>query len=127
MAPAIAPTLIYSGTDSASAALMGMQSFHAPLVLVSLVVATACGGTPTDVKSGENAAEPKNFSEQVAHGADVYAARCSSCHGKGGEGTAQAPPLVGATALPLDPPSSARFRKSQFVTVADVAEFVTEN
>jgi len=92
-------------------------------------LATACGGSPPDAKSGENAPQtsPATFSEQVTRGAEVYTARCSSCHGKGGEGTADAPPVVGATALPLEPPSGAKLRKSQFVTVADVAKFVTEN
>ena len=33
----------------------------------------------------------------------------------------------GPRALPLDPPSGAKLRKSQFVTVADVAEFVVQN
>ncbi|HKO47426.1 MAG TPA: c-type cytochrome [Polyangiaceae bacterium] len=94
--------------------------------LLPVLLATACGGTPPDAKSGENAAEPRNFSEQVTLGADVYAARCSSCHGQDGEGTGNAPALVGPAALPLDPPSGAKQRKSQFVTAADVAAFVTE-
>ena len=105
-----------------------MQPFHAPLFLVSLALASACGGTPPDAKSSENAAQPAatTFAEQVTRGADVYGARCSKCHGKGGEGTADAPAVVGPSALPLDPPSSAKVRKSRFVTVADVAAFVTE-
>src|SRR6187402_1804214 len=104
---------------------MSMQHQKLPLLLVSLALATACGGTPPDAKNGENAAVPANFSEQVKRGAVVFADRCSSCHGKGGEGTTDAPPLVGPSALPLDPPSGAKHRKSQFVTVADVADFVT--
>ena len=106
---------------------MSMQHLDFPMLLLSLVLATACGGTPPDAKSGEKASAPANFSDQVQRGAEVYEARCSSCHGKGGEGTADAPALVGPTALPLDPPSGAKHRKSQFVTVADVAEFVTAN
>jgi len=106
---------------------MSMQHQKLPLLLVSLALATACGGTPPDAKNGENAAVPANFSEQVKRGAEVFADHCSSCHGKGGEGTAEAPALVGPTALPLDPPSGAKHRKSQFVTVADVAEFVSTN
>jgi hypothetical protein len=34
--------------------------------------------------------------------------------------------VVGPNALPLDPPSGAKFRTSHFVTVADVADFVTK-
>jgi S-disulfanyl-L-cysteine oxidoreductase SoxD len=104
-----------------------MQSFAVWTLLVLSVLASACGASPPDAKSGENAAPPANFEQQVARGADVYAARCSTCHGKGGEGTADAPAVVGPTALPLDPPSGAKFRKSQFVTVADVADFVVKN
>jgi len=118
--------LQFSGTVRALLAQMSMQYVAVPALLVSLVLATACGGTPPDAKSGENGAPPANLAEQVTRGADVYAARCSSCHGTGGEGTANAPAVVGATALPLDPPSGAKFRKSQFVTVADVANFVVQ-
>jgi len=97
------------------------------MLLGSLASATACGGS--DAKTPETPAQPSpaTFTEQVTRGADVYAEHCSSCHGKGGEGTAQAPAVVGAAALPLDPPSGAKVRKSQFVTVADVATFVVQN
>jgi cytochrome c len=106
---------------------MSMQYLAGPALFVWLVLATACGGTPPDAKTGENAAPPANFAEQVTRGADVFAARCSTCHGKGGEGTADAPAVVGAMALPLDPPAAAKVRKSQFVTVANVADFVVQN
>jgi len=87
-----------------------MQHLYVPLIFVSVLVATACGGSPPDAKSGEDAAQPS-----------------CKCHGKGGEGTATAPAVVGPTALSLDPPSGAKVRKSQFVTVADVADFVVQN
>jgi mono/diheme cytochrome c family protein len=108
---------------------MGMQYLNCPpLVLVSLALGIACGGTPPDAKSGESAATPPaTFAEQVARGGELYGAHCSSCHGKSGEGTADAPAVVGPTALPLEPPSGAKFRKSKFVTVADVANFVVQN
>ena len=106
---------------------MRMQHLDAAMLLGALALATACGGT--DTKSPETPAQPSpaSFSEQVTRGTEVYTAHCSSCHGKGGEGTAQAPPVVGPKALPLDPPSGAKVRKSQFVTVADVATFVVQN
>ncbi|HET7544021.1 MAG TPA: cytochrome c [Polyangiaceae bacterium] len=105
-----------------------MQHIDIALVLGTLALATACGGSPTDPKSGDNAAKaPASFSEQVTRGGELFGDHCSSCHGKGGEGTAKAPPVVGPKALPLDPPSGAQFRKSKFVTVADVADFVTKN
>jgi|GEM_PF-1439259 len=107
---------------------MSMQTLNAALVLVlgPLALASACGAT--DAKNGGNARQsPANFSEQVSRGAEVYAAHCGSCHGKGGAGTASAPALGGPKALPLEPPSGAAVRKSQFVTVADVATFVVQN
>jgi mono/diheme cytochrome c family protein len=105
---------------------MGMQNLDLALLLSSLAVATACGGT--DAKSPEGSqSSPATFAEQVSRGTEVYTAHCSSCHGKGGEGSAQAPAVVGPSALPLDPPSGAKVRKSQFVTVADVANFVVHN
>jgi cytochrome c len=62
---------------------------------------------------------------QVAEGAKLYAKHCAKCHGKAGEGTKKAPPVVGKDALPLDPPSGAKTRKNQFHTAQDVAEFVS--
>ena len=107
---------------------MGMQNLDALLILGTWSLAIACGGSPTDAKSGDNAAKaPATFTEQVTRGGEVFGEHCSSCHGNGGEGTAKAPAVVGKTALPLDPPSGAQVRKSKFVTVADVAEFVTKN
>jgi cytochrome c len=72
---------------------------------------------------------PATFAEQVAHGQTVFAQHCAKCHGDAGQGTEKAPRLVGLAegALPLDPPASREVRKSQFVTVADVAEFAMAN
>ena len=102
----------------------GMQYVKRAMLLVSLALATGCG-SDDDEKAAEDPA-PANFTEQVALGTEVFGAHCAKCHGDAGEGTADAPPLVGAEALPLDPPSGAKVRKSQFVTVADVAEFAVE-
>lgn len=65
------------------------------------------------------------FAEQVDHGRALYGQHCAKCHGANGEGD-EGPRLVGLKqgALPLDPPASRKVRKSRFVTVADVAEFV---
>src|SRR3954465_14701197 len=99
------------------------------MVSLPLLLVAACGGPASDAQSGHDAAQaaPANFSEQVTRGTEVYTARCAKCHGKAGEGSPGVPAVVGPTALPLDPPSRAKFRKTQFVTVADVAEFVVKN
>ena len=105
------------------------------LVLGSLLV--ACGGAhPTEGggasdPSGNGGMEsaPATFTEQVEQGQKLYGAHCASCHGPGGEGTADAPRLVGLKegALPLDPPATAQVRKTQFKTVLDVGQFVVTN
>jgi cytochrome c len=64
--------------------------------------------------------------DQVAQGQQLYAKHCASCHGDAGEGKKKAPPLVGKEALPLDPPSGAKMRKSQFHTAKDVLEFISK-
>lgn len=62
---------------------------------------------------------------QVAQGAKLFAKHCAKCHGKAGEGTKKAPPVVGKDALPLDPRPEAKVRKTQFHTAQDVAEFAS--
>jgi len=103
--------------------------------------AAACGGgTPSAASAADmpasdsadapaKAAAPTTFAEQVALGQDLYGKNCASCHGASGAGTANAPPVVGLDrgALPLEPPQTAQYRKGQFKTVADIAEFVVAN
>jgi mono/diheme cytochrome c family protein len=71
---------------------------------------------------------PQNFAEQVALGQTLYGEKCAGCHGSGGEGTPKGPKVVGLKegALPLDPPATAQFRKTQFKTVMDIAAFVVK-
>ena len=65
---------------------------------------------------------------QVELGGKLFGAKCAGCHGDSGQGTSNAPRVVGLSegALPLDPPPSAKYRKEQFKTVADVAGFVVK-
>jgi cytochrome c len=81
------------------------------------------------VNSSHETKTSTTFAEQVAHGQTLFAENCAECHGNSGQGTEDAPRLVGLKegALPLDPPASRKFRKSRFVTVADVAEFAMAN
>jgi S-disulfanyl-L-cysteine oxidoreductase SoxD len=66
-------------------------------------------------------------SEQADRGAKLFGAKCAKCHGDSGEGGKKAPPVVGKTALPLDPPATAKGRKVQFRTAADVYSWVKAN
>jgi cytochrome c len=78
--------------------------------------------------AGPESAPPANFIEQVAFGQTLYGQHCANCHGNSGEGR-KAPAVVGLDkgALPLDPPPGAKYRKTQFKTVADIANFVVKN
>lgn len=101
----------------------------------------ACGGsappaeTPPPSSPPESSltpasgvAAPANFGEQVAAGQKLFGAHCAECHGASGEGS-PGPRVVGLEqgALPLDPPPGAKYRKTQFKTVADIASFVVAN
>jgi mono/diheme cytochrome c family protein len=90
----------------------------ASAVVAGLVALAGCGG------ANGRGPETGGGGNQVALGAKLYGDNCAGCHGGSGEGSAKAPALVGKAALPLDPPSTAKFRKSQFRTGADVFAFV---
>jgi len=102
---------------------------------VAALALVACGGSgpspaaspPSDEQTATTT--PTTFSEQVTLGQTLYGQHCADCHGSSGQGTGDAPAVVGLDkgALPLDPPSNAKFRKSQFKTVADIADFVVKN
>jgi cytochrome c len=96
------------------------RSLHLTLVSMAFTVG-ACATSSTPAASS---AAPTSFAEQVATGGTLYAQNCASCHGDSGEG-GKAPRLVGLKdgALPLDPPADRKYRKEQFVTIADVANF----
>ena len=64
---------------------------------------------------------------ESAAGGPLYGQFCAKCHGDAGQGTDQGPPVVGPTALPLDPRPTAKARKSQFHTAKDIADFVLPN
>jgi mono/diheme cytochrome c family protein len=71
------------------------------------------------------AAPPRTAADQIARGGHLFAANCAKCHGDSGEGTDDAPPLVGKGALPLDPRPDQK-RTAKFHTAMDVAQFATQ-
>jgi cytochrome c len=105
---------------------MRLMAFVCLAGLIACGGAGAQSGSPTSTTSAGN--EPKTFEEQVALGQTLYGQNCASCHGGSGEGV-KAPRVVGLAngALPLDPPPSAKARKTQFKTAADVAGFVVKS
>ena len=96
---------------------------------VPLLLVAACGDGDESDTENPNTTTPTTFAEQVSLGQSVYAANCAKCHGDSGQGSDEAPRLVGLDqgALPLDPPASRKVRKDKFETVADVANFVVAN
>ena len=79
-----------------------------------------CGGAPPP-----SAASAKTPQEQASIGGQVFASECAGCHGSKGEGSS-APRLVGAGALPADPPPGSS-RKVRFQTALDVFQYVQAN
>ena len=98
---------------------------HVTLTFVAVIAVGGCATTPTPSAATP---APTSFTEQVAQGQTLYGENCASCHGAGGQGD-KAPRVVGIKdgALPLDPPADRKYRKGQFVTVADVAQFTVAN
>lgn len=95
------------------------------LSLGSLALATLLGCRASDTESSSSAS-PSSFAAQVERGLEVYTESCARCHGNAGQGTAKAPPLVGPTALPLEPRPDQQ-RAASFHTALDVALFATQN
>ena len=98
----------------------------AALLLSLSLCAPACSQAEAAVRAPEPPT-PSTFAEQAKQGKSLYAEECSMCHGAAGAGTKKAPPLIGAAALPLDPPAAAKRRKAKFQTAKDVFEFAKAN
>lgn len=107
------------------------------LIFVVPALMLACGGSappaasatpPTAEAATPSAGAATDFAGQAAAGQELYGKHCAECHGKSGN-DGKAPPVVGLDkgALPLDPAPTAKFRKTQFKTVADVADFVVKS
>jgi mono/diheme cytochrome c family protein len=103
-----------------------------------LAVVVACSSSsqvqpaePSQPSSGgslpaQPAAASDPVAAQVARGKDLYVARCAKCHGDGGQGTKEGPPVVGAQAFPLQPRAGSK-RDAQFKTAADVFAWTAKN
>jgi mono/diheme cytochrome c family protein len=105
-----------------------LRPFFSLCLLATVTVGPGCatGAAPEPAKV-ETAATPMTFDEQVGLGGKAYGQYCAGCHGNAGQGTDQAPAVVGAGALPKDPPATRKARKGQFRTAMDIAQFVVAN
>lgn len=108
-----------------------MNRLNASIAIVSFTILGACAssaptGGPDAPGKAEAAGEaaPGGFAAQVTKGQALFGEHCAKCHGDTGEGKS-APAVVGLKtgALPLEPKSGSA-RKTQFVTVADIGDFV---
>jgi cytochrome c len=81
-----------------------------------LIVAALCGTAAADVA----------LDKQVADGKKLYTEQCSKCHGAAGQGTKDAPAVVGKDAFPLEPRAKAK-RDVKFHTAADVFAWASKN
>lgn len=91
------------------------------------VALLACGDSGDDEEESANSGA-EAFETQASRGQRLFGEHCASCHGNSGQGSDEAPPLVGLDegALPREPRDGA-VRDTEFVTVADVAGFAVEN
>lgn len=97
------------------------------IVVATSLALVACGGSSPQPASTPAAAAGDDGEAQAARGAKLYAGNCASCHGANGEGVKEAPAVVGKDALPLDPRPTQKYRKVQFHTALDVAQWVVKN
>jgi mono/diheme cytochrome c family protein len=98
--------------------------------------APASGGSqPAPSTASSNPPPPRpapsgpspEVSAQLREGAGLYAANCAQCHGASGQGGNGKPALIGAGALPTNPPAGARVRTGAFRTAMDIGLFIKNN
>ena len=102
------------------------HSFRTASFPLLLLLAACRDSAPAPTQSAAPAAPPGTAAEQIARGGERYVANCAKCHGDSGQGSEDAPPLVGKGALPLDPRPEQK-RAAKFHTALDIAQFATTN
>jgi cytochrome c len=61
---------------------------------------------------------------QRSSGASIYGEACAICHGEHGEGLEGRPALIGAAALPRDPPAGTKGRAVKLASARDLFGYV---
>lgn len=103
-----------------------MHAFVLPTGMIFGLGMALFHGCQTPAKAPPPAKVVSAVEQQIARGATAYAQHCADCHGASGQGTRDAPALVGKGALPRRPGDGAA-RQTEFRTALDVATFVTQN
>jgi S-disulfanyl-L-cysteine oxidoreductase SoxD len=99
---------------------------RSPRRIPLLLLFTSCTLALAHFGCSSDGPADRTFEEQVEVGAELYGEHCASCHGDSGQGTADAPAVVGEGALPEEPPDDRQFRENDFNTAADVYVFASE-
>ncbi len=86
-------------------------------LLYLAVLLAACG--PSASTTTTTTVTKPTVVAQIETGKQLYVGNCAKCHGDGGQGTAEGPPVVGKEAFPLKPRAGAK-RDVDFHTAADV-------
>lgn len=102
---------------------MSMTRFALASCVLALTPLTACGDkSPAPAAPSDNPAD--RVAAQIEQGKQLYVDKCAECHGDAGQGSDQAPPVVGPEAFPLHPREGAK-RTADFHTAADVFAFAS--
>jgi mono/diheme cytochrome c family protein len=101
-----------------------VSTFLNPVCLAFFAAIVACS---SDGDDETDAVDDRTFEQQVADGGELYGMHCAHCHGDAGQGTDDGPQVVGAGALPLEPPEERMVREAEFRTALDVFTFASEN
>lgn len=110
----------------------GIFGLMAAILIASTSVACGDGGDDNgdgDTNNngdGDGDSQTDTFEAQVARGGELYGDHCAKCHGDAGQGTENAPAVVGDDALPLEPPEEREVRTTEFHTALDVFLFADE-
>ena len=81
------------------------------LALLGVTAFVACAhneGAAAPRYGGQRRGGRADAMAQAEAGGPLYGQFCAKCHGDAGQGTDQAPPVVGPNALPLDPRPTAK-------------------
>lgn len=110
--------------SSASTATPPASSYGAPTAPTAAPPPASSYAAPPSVAPTAPNAE---VASQISRGQQLFASNCSKCHGAAGEGSAEAPAVIGGGALPSSPPAGRRLRTGAFRSAKDVGMFIKDN
>jgi cytochrome c len=93
-----------------------MKSFS---LLFVLAACSHSSSKPASTTSAVTTPSSDPVAAQIEQGKQLYVASCAGCHGNAGDGSKEAPPVVGKDAFPLDARPGQK-RDVKFHTAADI-------